>query len=63
MTATISLPEAVRDRLKTYGHAGMTYPEILMALMDRVERDEFVRELRKQYASTPRRAYVDLEDL
>lgn len=63
MTATIAIPEKVRDRLKTYGHAGMTYPEILAALMDRVEREDFVRELRKQYASTPRRDYVDLEDL
>ncbi|MBI4394345.1 MAG: hypothetical protein HY556_11225 [Euryarchaeota archaeon] len=63
MTSTISIPEAVRDRLKTYGHAGMTYPEILTALMDRVQRDDFVEQLRKQYASTPRRQYVDLEDL
>jgi hypothetical protein len=63
MTATIAIPEEVRDRLRTYGHAGMTYPEILTALMDRVEREEFVRELRKQYASTPRRDYVKLEDL
>ena len=63
MTATIALPEAVRDRLKTFGHAGMTYPEILQALMDRVEREDFVRELRKQYLTTPRRDYVDLDEL
>lgn len=62
MTATIAVPETVRDRLRTHGHAGMTYPEILTALMDRVEREDFVRELRKQYASTPRKDYVDLED-
>ena len=63
MTATIALPEKVRDRLKTFGHAGMTYPEILTALMDTVQREEFVRDLRKQYETTPRRDYVDLEDL
>lgn len=63
MTATIALPETVRDRLKTFGHAGMTYPEILTALMDRVQQEEFVRELRKQYAETPRSAYVSLDDL
>jgi hypothetical protein len=63
MTATIALPEEVRDRLKTFGLAGMTYQEILTALMDRVQRDDFVRELRKQFAETPRRNYVDLEDL
>lgn len=63
MTATIAIPEAIRDRLKTYGHAGMTYPEILAALMDRVEREEFVRELRAQYLATPRHEYIDLDDL
>ncbi len=63
MTATISVPEDVRDRLKTYGHAGMTYAEILASLMDRVEREDFVRQLRRQYAETPREDYVDLEDL
>lgn len=63
MTARIAVPQQVRDRLKTFGQTGMTYEEILTALMDRVERDDFVRELRKQYAETPRRDYVDLEDL
>ena len=63
MTATIALPEAIRDRLKTFGHAGMTYPQILTSMMDRIEREEFVRELRKQYLTTPRSNYVDLDDL
>lgn len=63
MTATLSVPEEVRDRLKTFGHAGMTYAEILTRLMDRFEQEEFVRELRRQYAETPREDYVDLEDL
>lgn len=63
MTATIAVPEAVRDRLRTYGHAGMTYPDILTSLMDRVQRDEFVADLRRQYLSTPRKTYADLDDL
>lgn len=63
MTATIAIPEALRNRLRTYGHAGMTYPEILSSLMDRVQRDDFVAELRGQYAATPRKDYVDLDDL
>ncbi len=63
MTATIAIPEDVRDRLKTFGHAGMTYPDILRALMDRVERDDFVRDLRQQYKTTPRKSYVNLDDL
>lgn len=63
MTATIAIPEKLRDRLKTFGHAGMTYPDILKALMDRVQRDEFVAEMRKLYLETPRKDYVDLDDL
>jgi len=63
MTATIAVPESVRDRLRTFGTAGMTYPEILNALMDRVQREEFVAEMRRQFAATPRNTYVDLDDL
>ncbi len=63
MTATIAVPERVRDRLKTFGHAGMTYPEILTSLMDRLDREAFVAELRKQYLETPEDAWVDLEDI
>lgn len=61
--STISVHPEVRDRLKTFGHAGMTHEEILMALMDRVQRDAFVEDLRKQYLSTPRKSYVALDDL
>lgn len=63
MTATIALPEGVRDRLKTFGHAGMTYPEILTALMDRVDREAFVAECRRIYLATPEDAWVDLDDI
>ncbi|MCA1818848.1 MAG: hypothetical protein LC620_02150 [Halobacteriales archaeon] len=63
MTATIAIPEALRDRLRTFGHAGMTYPEILAALMDRVQREEFVADLRRIHAATPRAAYIDMDDL
>lgn len=63
MPTTISVEPSTRDRLKTFGHAGMTYAEILTRLMDRFEQEEFVRELRRQYAETPREDYVDLEDL
>jgi hypothetical protein len=63
MTATISVPEAVRDRLKTFGHAGMTYPQILTSMMDKIQREEFVRELQREYLTTPRKDYVDLDDL
>jgi hypothetical protein len=62
-TSTISVQPEVRDRLKTFGHAGMTHEEILTALMDRVQRDSFVEELRQQYLATPRGTYVELDDL
>ncbi|HLF17107.1 MAG TPA: hypothetical protein VI796_06735 [Candidatus Thermoplasmatota archaeon] len=61
MTATIALPEQVRDRLKTFGHAGMTYPEILSSLMDRVQRDEFVAWCRRRYLEN--KEWVDLDDI
>lgn len=61
--STISLRAEVRDRLKTFGHAGMTHEQILTALMDRVQRDSFVEELRQQYLKTPRESYVSLDDL
>jgi hypothetical protein len=63
MTATIAIPESLRDRLRTFGHAGMTYPEILASLMDRVDRDAFVAECRRVYLQTPDNEWVDLKDV
>lgn len=63
MTATIAIPERLRDRLKTYGHAGMTYEEILKGLMDKIDRERFVAECRRVYLATPDEAWVDLEDV
>ena len=63
MTATIAVPEKVRDRLKTFGHAGMTYPQILTKMMDRIQREEFVNECRRTLLETPDKDWIDLEDL
>lgn len=52
---TIQVPEEVRDRLKRFGHKGQTYAEILTALMDQVEYEEFMAE---QY----RRLEADRDD-
>ncbi|MEA3204016.1 MAG: hypothetical protein QOI63_1696 [Thermoplasmata archaeon] len=52
MATTIPIEAIVRDRLKTFGHAGMTYSEILSRMMDRIERDEFVREMRRLATTT-----------
>src|SRR2546427_7445317 len=38
MATSIPLGGPVRDRLRTYGTAGMTYDEILPRLMDEVDR-------------------------
>jgi hypothetical protein len=39
---TIQVPVETRDRLKRFGLKGQTYQEILEALMDRVEYEEFM---------------------
>jgi hypothetical protein len=41
-TTTIQIPSDTRDRLKRFGLKGQTYKEILEALMDRVEYEEFM---------------------
>lgn len=63
MATTLTLDPATRDRLKRYGHAGMTYEEILTALMDRVDEEEFVRELRRLAAEADEHdLWVELDD-
>ena len=44
MLATIRIPTKTRDRLRRFGLKGQTYREILEALMDRVEHEEFMEE-------------------
>lgn len=44
---TIAIPTEVRDRLKQYGSKDMEYAEILTRLMDEVERERFVTEMRR----------------
>ena len=41
-TTTIQIPIGTRDRLKRFGLKGQTYKEILEALMDRVEYEQFM---------------------
>ena len=41
-TTTIQIPAETRDRLKRFGLKGQTYKDILEALMDRVEYEEFM---------------------
>lgn len=58
---TIPLDSKVRDRLKTFGYAGMTYNQILTHIMDEIEREKFVAEMRRISQNTKR--WVDLEDI
>lgn len=44
---TIAIPPAVRDRLRKYGTKGMSYADILTLLMDEVERERFITEMRR----------------
>jgi hypothetical protein len=46
MATTISIDPQVRDRLKGYCAAGMTYSEALTRLMDLVEADRFFASFR-----------------
>ena len=58
---SIPLDSAVRDRLKAYGTAGMSYNDILQRLMDERDRDAFIRDIIREADQTT--AWVDLEDL
>lgn len=54
---TIQLPPKVRDRLKRHGLKGQSYADVLEALMDRVDFEEFMetqyRRLAKRKEFTP----------
>jgi hypothetical protein len=63
MPTTITLDPDIRDRLKRYGHAGMTYNDILRGLMDRFDEQEFVAEMRRMAAEADERGlWVDLDE-
>lgn len=38
------LPKSVLQRLKGYGLKGETYADIIIKLMDRLDRDEYIEE-------------------
>jgi hypothetical protein len=47
-TTTIALDAKTRDRLRTFGHAGLNFDQILQRLMDEVDRERYVAELHRQ---------------
>ncbi len=59
---TIPLDSKVRDRLKTYGTAGMSYNDIVQRLMDEREMDKFIAELQR-IADDPGTKWVEWKDI
>lgn len=63
MAATsIPIESTVRDRLKTFGTAGMNYSEIVTSVLDQIEREAFVAEMRR-IADDPTVKWVRHEDI
>ncbi len=60
VATTIAIDPTTRERLRRFGHAGMSYDEILRLLMDRVDRDEFVARIHAE--SDAEQNWVELDD-
>jgi membrane protease subunit (stomatin/prohibitin family) len=61
---TIPLDSKVRDRLRSYGTAGMSYTDIVQRLLDERERDDFIREMQRLADEADATgSWVRLEDL
>lgn len=64
VVTTLTISPKIRDRLKRYGHAGMTYDEILQAMMDKLDEQAFVQEMRRRAAELDEAdGWVDLDDV
>ncbi len=61
MGTTIPVDKDVRDRLQRFGHAGMTYNDILTRLMDEMDREAFVAEMRRRADEVT--DWVDLDEI
>lgn len=63
-TTTIPIDPKIRDRLRRFGHAGQTYNEIITAVLNRIERDEFVAEMRREKERLDREGgWIEIDDL
>jgi hypothetical protein len=58
---TIQVTTKVRDRLKRHGLKGQSYSQLLDALMDRLEYEEFMEEQYRRVAE--RGEFTPLHDL
>ena len=59
---SIPIDSAVRDRLRSFGTAGMNYSEIVTAVLDRIEREAFVVEMRR-IIDDPNTKWTDHKDI
>ncbi len=57
---TIPTTKAVRDRLKSYGQKGETYSDILIRMMDLIDREEFMDRMYRRLEEKDK--FVSLED-
>ena len=60
MSTTIAVSEAVRDRLKSLGSKGDTYDEILARILDIVDRETYIEEVRRRLDA--KKEFVDLDE-
>jgi hypothetical protein len=61
-TTTIPIDPAVRDRLRSFGTAGMTYSQILTKVLDQIEMEKFFAEMQKEL-DDPDTVWVDFDDV
>jgi hypothetical protein len=61
-TTTIPIDPAVRDRLRSFGKAGMTYSEILTKVLDQVEMEKFLAEMQR-VLDDPETVWIDHDDI
>lgn len=59
---TIPLEPAVRDRLRAFGTAGMTYSQIVTQVLDKIEMEKFLAEIRAEL-DDPAKVWVDWDDV
>lgn len=61
-TTTIPIDPAVRDRLRSFGTAGMTYSQILTKVLDQIEMEKFFAEMQREL-DDPDTVWVDFDDV
>lgn len=59
---TIPIEPAVRDRLRAFGTSGMTYSEVITAVLDKVEMEKFLAEMQRR-VDDPSVQWIRHEDM